>query len=265
MNIERSTIESPSWGIQVDTPNVVTFVRRTRITDPLAYRVRATNGAIANVHNSLITVDDGYAFSIQTQDTNTLISARGTSPSSIREGSDDAVIQIGDGLTADGSINAVIDTIIAGQDDPIDCNTPMTSTTMTLRYTWFFHSVIANGDCTFNTFNTLDSFDPMVGPPCSGRSSAYRPARPASTAATPGGDPADGGPRRRAASGGRQRRRGRQAGHRRLRVPAARPGEAGRPGDPHQPHREEVQEEAGEEEERERGEEEAEVQAQEAP
>ena len=166
LEVQRSSIESPSWGVEVDTPNVVTFIRRTRITDPLAYGVRATEGAIANVHNSLIVVDDGYAFSIQTNDTNTLIFGARHVTIVDTGGDDDPVIQVGDGgAPANGSINAVInDTIIAGQQDPIDCNSPMTSTTVTLRYSWFFHSVFAVGDCTFNTFMTLDAYG-SVGPP----------------------------------------------------------------------------------------------------
>ncbi len=129
--------------------------------------MRATNGAIANVHNSLIVVDNAYAFSIQSQDMNTVIFSARHVTIVDTGGDDDPVIQVGDGLPpADGSINAVIsDTIIAGQDDPIICDSPMSSTQLTLRYTWFFHSATVIGDCTVNTFNTLDAYDAMVGPP----------------------------------------------------------------------------------------------------
>ena len=167
MEIRRTTIESPSWGVNVDTPNVVTFVRRTRIVDPLAYGVRATNGAIANVHNSLITVDNGYAFSIQTVDDN-LVIFNSRHVTIVDTGGDpDPVIEVGDGITpSDGDINAVIsDTIIAGQETPIICNSPMSKTQLTLRYTWFFHSADVVGDCTLTTSNTLDAYNPMVGPP----------------------------------------------------------------------------------------------------
>lgn len=166
LEIQRTVIESPSWGVHVNTPSVVTFVRRTKIIDPLAYGVRATHGAIANVHNSLITVDNGYAFSIHTQDTGTVIFGARHVTIVDTGGDPDPVIEIGDGTTpADGSINAVInDTIIAGSEDPIDCDSPMSSTQLTLRYSWFFHSAFVNGDCTINTGSSnLDSFS--VGAP----------------------------------------------------------------------------------------------------
>ena len=44
LEMMRSSIENPSWGVHVDDAEVVTFVRRTRIMDPLAYGVRVTDG-----------------------------------------------------------------------------------------------------------------------------------------------------------------------------------------------------------------------------
>jgi hypothetical protein len=83
-------------------------------------------------------------------------------------GDADPVIEVGDTLApADGDVNAVInDTIIAGNLDPLSCDSPMSNTTLTLRYSWFFHSAFVNGNCTLNTGTAnLDAYDPMVGAP----------------------------------------------------------------------------------------------------
>ena len=66
-------IEKPSWGVLVDSIDVVTRVRRTRIIDPVAYGLRVTTGGFAVMENSLITVDDGYALSAETGNTEVVL------------------------------------------------------------------------------------------------------------------------------------------------------------------------------------------------
>ena len=169
LRVERTLIEDASWGIDVDSINVVTRVRRVRILDPLAYGLRVTTGGFAVMENSLITVDDGWAINAATGNTETtLLTVRHTTI--VDTGGDsDPVIYTGEGgAPAAGSLNAVIsDTIVAGNENPLECHSPMSSTTLTMRYSWFFHSANVIGKCTVNTFQTLDSFAADPGRPCS--------------------------------------------------------------------------------------------------
>ncbi len=59
LTVEDSRIESPSWGIHTDSANVPVTVRRTVITDPLAYGVRVTAGGSVAMSNSVITSQTG--------------------------------------------------------------------------------------------------------------------------------------------------------------------------------------------------------------
>ena len=167
MRLERMLIEEPSWGVIVDDANVVTRVRRTRIIDPLAYGLRVTSGGFAVFENSLISVDDGYAVSVETGSTETVIVTVRHTTIVDTGGDEDPVVDVGDtGSPAAGSINAVIsDTIIAGNEDPLICDSPMSSTSLTMRYSYFFHSAITNGNCSLPTIQTIDAYDPKFGPP----------------------------------------------------------------------------------------------------
>ena len=167
MRLERMLIEEPSWGVVVDDGNVVTRVRRTRIIDPLAYGLRVTTGGFAVFENSLISVDDGYAVSVETGSTELVIVTVRHTTIVDTGGDEDAIVDVGDtGSPAAGSINAVIsDTIIAGNEDPLICDSPMSSTSLTMRYSYFFHSAITNGNCSLPTIQTIDAYDPTFGPP----------------------------------------------------------------------------------------------------
>lgn len=190
LRIERTLIEDASWGIDVDTIAVVTRARRVRIIDPLAYGLRVTKGGFAVMENSLITVDDGYALVAETGNIETLIATLRHVTIVDTGGDADPVIDVGDmtGVPAAGSANIVVsDTIIAGNEDPIECNSPTSSTTLTLRYSWFFHSATVIGNCAVNPTQTLDAYAADPGPPQFVDTADYR--IPAGSPAIDKGDP----------------------------------------------------------------------------
>jgi hypothetical protein len=190
LRIERTTIENASWGVFVDDPNVVTRVRRTKIVDPVAYGLRVTNGSFAVMENSLIVTDDAIAVTGETGDTGTVIFTVRHTTIVDTGGADNPAVDVGDtGSPASGAVNAVIaDTIIAGNEDPLKCDSPMSTTSLTMRYSWFFHSASVNGNCSLPTIQTLDAFDPKVGAPQFLGSDDYH--LPASSPAIDRGDPA---------------------------------------------------------------------------
>lgn len=59
LTVEDTHIDSPSWGIYADDADVPVTVRRTVITTPLAYGVRATAGGSVAMSNSIITSQTG--------------------------------------------------------------------------------------------------------------------------------------------------------------------------------------------------------------
>lgn len=171
MVIERTTIEEPSWGISVDDPQVATHVRRVHIRDPLAYGVRITDGGFAVVENSIVEADTGYPVSIRSDGDGMLIATLRhlTIVGEDLEPGDPAI----DATVADtalGSVNLVAsDLIVAGYEDPLRCEAPTSASfgnvSMVVNYSWFFHSAVVLGDCSLSNGNTVDSFDPQVGPP----------------------------------------------------------------------------------------------------
>lgn len=175
MRIERTSIENPSWGILVDDGAVVTRVRRTQIIDPGAYGLRITTGGFAVMENSLIVTDDAIAVTGETSSTETLIFTVRHTTIIDTGGADNPAVDVGDGLTPKaGTVNAVIaDSIIAGNEDPLKCDSPMSSTTLSMRYSYFFHSASINGNCSVPTIQTVDAFAPKIGPPVFAGASDY--------------------------------------------------------------------------------------------
>jgi len=189
LRIERTTIENASWGIFVNSINVVTRVKRVRIVDPIAYGLRVTSGGFAVMDNSLIVVDDAIAVTGETGSTETLIFTVRHSTIVDTGGAENPAIDVGDDLTPKaGTVNAVIsDTIIAGNEDPLKCDSPTSTTTLTMRYSYFFHSAAVNGNCSLPTTQTIDAFDPQVGPPQFAGAGDYH--LPAGSPAIDSGDP----------------------------------------------------------------------------
>jgi len=190
MLIERSSIEDSSWGVFVDTGNVVTRVKRTRILDPVAYGLRITRGGFAVMENSLIVVDDATAVVGETEDTSALIFTVRHTTIVDTGGAANPAIDVGDGLTpAVGSVNAVIsDVIVSGNETPLKCESPMSSTLLTVRYSYFFDRAQTSGNCTLAKTANLDAAAPGIGPPQFVGAGDYH--LPAGSPAIDSGDPA---------------------------------------------------------------------------
>ena len=189
LRVERTVIEDSSWAIHVDDPEVATRVRRTRIIDPLAYGLRVSDGGFLVFENGLITVDDGWAVNAVTGNgDHTLLTVRHATIDDTNGGALDPIVFVGDGAATPGSINTVIsDTILAGNEDPVECKSPISSSSLTLRYSWFFHSVTVEGNCTISNPQTLDAFAANPGPPVFVDTVDYR--LPAGSPAIDRGDP----------------------------------------------------------------------------
>jgi len=193
--IERTSIESPSWGVVAQDGNIAVRVKRSRIIDPLAYGVRITNGGFAVVDNSIIEADTGYPVIAESNDAGTVIvtvrhtTIVGPPP----DQNDPAIKAIVHNVVGNGPVNLVVtDTIIAGYDNPLWCEAPTAANignaNLTVRYSYFFHSASVIGDCTLSNPNTIDAFDPQVGPPQFAGAGDYH--LPASSPAIDNGDPA---------------------------------------------------------------------------
>ena len=165
MLIERMSIEDASWGVLVDDPEVSTFVRRTRIVDPLAYGVRITDGAFAVVENSIIEASTATPIVAESNDDGTVIvnlrhlTIAGTNVPPF-EPAIQAKVQ---NAVGNGPINLVVnDTIVSGFSDPLWCEAPTSASigdaSLTMRYSYFTHSAHVEGDCSPTTFNTIDTF-----------------------------------------------------------------------------------------------------------
>lgn len=194
LTIERTSIEDASWGVSSDDPEVSVFVRRTRIADPLAYGVRISDGAFASVQNTIIEADTGTPVVAESNDAGTVIvnlrhlTIVGTGIGA----SDPAIRTTVQSAAGNGPVNLVAnDTIIAGYPDPLTCEAPSAANvgdaSLTTRYSYFFHSANVSGDCSVPTIDTVDAFDPAIGPPQFAGASDYH--LPAGSPAIDTGDP----------------------------------------------------------------------------
>ena len=156
--IERATLENPSWGIVAQDGNVATNARRVRISDPVAYGVRVTDGAFAGIENSIIEASTGYPVLAEANDGGLVIvslrhlTIAGTS---IAPGDPAIKTQVID-QPGNGGINLVAnDVLIAGYADPLWCEAPTSATvgnaSLTMRYSWFAGSATVSGDCNLST------------------------------------------------------------------------------------------------------------------
>jgi hypothetical protein len=164
MTIERMSIEDASWGVSVQDANVSSFVRRTRIVDPLAYGVRITDGSFAVVENSVIEADTATPISVDSTDAGTVIVnlRHLTIAGSNVPAGDPAIHAKVQSAAGNGPINLVAnDTVIAGYVDPLRCEAPTSpivgNVSFAVRYSYFVHSAFVEGDCTLTTTSTLDS------------------------------------------------------------------------------------------------------------
>jgi hypothetical protein len=193
MLIERTVIDSPSWGILSDDPEVTVRVRRVRITDPLAYGLRITDGAFMAAQNIIIDqVHTGYPVIAESNDPGTVIASvrHSTIAGPPDDQNDPAVKALVQNAVGNGAVNLVVsDTIIAGFQNPLWCEAPSAANvgnaSLTARYSYFWHSATILGDCTISNPNTIDAFS--VGEPQFAGPSDYH--RPASSPAIDTGDP----------------------------------------------------------------------------
>jgi hypothetical protein len=165
MLIERTVIESPSWGIVVDDPEVTAFVRRTRIVDPLAYGVRITDGSFAQIENTIIEADTGTPIVAESNDSGVVIvGLRHVTIVGTGIGANDPAVEaVVQNTVGNGLINLVVnDTIVAGYPDPFTCEAPTSpaigDANVTIRYSYFTHSVNVIGDCNLTNGSTIDTF-----------------------------------------------------------------------------------------------------------
>jgi hypothetical protein len=167
LTVERTRIESPSWGIVVDDPEVPTTVRRTRIIDPEAYGVRVTDGAFATVENSIVEVDDATAFSVVANDAGTVIfSARHTTLIDTGGADKPAIDARVSNPPGNGSVNAVLsDSIVRGFATPYErFSASLGSATLSVRYSNLPPGGTSSGPGTLNlTANT--NADPLFTGP----------------------------------------------------------------------------------------------------
>ena len=165
MTIERMSIEDASWGVSVQDANVASFVKRTRIVDPLAYGVRITDGSFAVVENSIIEASTAIPIVAESNDPGTVIvSVRHVTIAGTNVPASEPAIQTKvQNASGNGPINMVVnDTIISGFPDPLWCEAPTSGSvgdaSLSTRYSYFLHSAFVSGDCSVPTFNTIDSF-----------------------------------------------------------------------------------------------------------
>ena len=166
MLIERTVIDDSSWGVLSDDPEVTVRVRRVRITDPLAYGLRITDGAFMAAQNIVIDqADTGYPVIAEANDPGTVIASvrHSTIVGPPDDQNDPAVKALVHNAAGNGSINLVVsDTIIAGFENPLWCEAPSAAdvgnASLTARYSYFFHSANVSGDCTLSNPATIDSF-----------------------------------------------------------------------------------------------------------
>lgn len=170
MTIERMSIEDASWGVSAQDGEVSTFVRQTRIEDPLAYGVRISSGGFAVVENSIIEATTATPISAASASAAGVIASlrhvtiSGTGvPAS--EPAIEATVQ---NAVGNGGVNLVVnDTIVSGFSDPLWCQAPESpsvgNVNLSMRYSYFTHSANVEGDCTLSQVNNLDTF--AVGPP----------------------------------------------------------------------------------------------------
>lgn len=171
LEIRRTAILEPSWGINSDDAAVTVFANRVLITDPLAYGFRVTNGAFGRLQNSIVAnADTGFPVIAESTDSGVVlptvrhvtISGTPTDPGN------PAIKAVVHNQAGNGLINMVVrDTIVDGYPTPLWCEAPSSASigdaTLSINYSWFFHSATAIGDCNLSNSGTIDSF--TIGAP----------------------------------------------------------------------------------------------------
>jgi hypothetical protein len=166
LEIRRTRILEPSWGINGDDPEVTVSARRVLITDPLAYGFRITDGSFGRLENSIISgADTGYPIIAESNDPGVVLPAiRHVTIQGVPDSANDpAIMARVQNAAGNGLINMVVrDVVIHGYPNPLWCEAPTSGSigdaNLTINYSWFFHSANAIGDCNLSNGGTIDSF-----------------------------------------------------------------------------------------------------------
>lgn len=168
LTVERSRIEAPSWGIYADSANVPVTVRRTVITNPLAYAVRVTAGGSVGMSNSVITsqtarpitvlatAGGGAAF---TGDHLTIVGLAGQSNPAV-------AVEVGTGVTASASallVNSIVRSFPATYDRKAPVGGATGNATIGFQHSNFAPTGTSVGDGSVTSSNGINSDPKFVG------------------------------------------------------------------------------------------------------
>jgi hypothetical protein len=154
LEVERTTIDHPAWGLEVDDPEVPVFARRMRIIDPGNFGMRVTYGTFGVLENSVVQTT-GTAVAVIAE-----ASTAGTTVATVRHativgyGMDVNTPAIRTTVTNSpgaGSVNLVVkDTILAGYETPLWREAPTGpgtgSANVLVSYSLLRFSVYDSGD-----------------------------------------------------------------------------------------------------------------------
>jgi hypothetical protein len=123
LEVERTTIDHPSWGLVVDDPGVPVVARRVRIVTPSAYGMRIADGASAILENSIVHVTGTAQAVLAVTETaaSTLVSLRHVTIVGLgMDINTPAIRVIVPNSPGSGSVSVVVkDSILAGFETPL--------------------------------------------------------------------------------------------------------------------------------------------------
>ncbi|MFA9270266.1 MAG: choice-of-anchor Q domain-containing protein [Baekduiaceae bacterium] len=168
LTVERSRIEAPSWGIYADSADVPVTVRRTVITDPLAYAVRVTAGGSVGMSNSVITSQTARPITVLatagggasfTGDHLTIVGLAGQSNPAV-------AVEVGTGVTASASallVNSIVRSFPATYDRKAPVGGATGNATIGFQHSNFAPTGTSVGDGSVTSLTSINSDPKFVG------------------------------------------------------------------------------------------------------